>query len=306
MPIHGITASARPGLPIVTGGTLYSDSTYYYRVFRSSGTLTVSQAPIQMTFVIIAGGGGGANAQALASPENYLVGGGGGAGGAGEVTQNFEVGNHNVIIGAGGSSATVGGNTQFGGYLMIGGGSFQTNGGSGQGDSGWYNPALGGYINPPAGAGLFTQGSRGGTAFNGVYSGTGTAGGGGGSGYPFANADGTGFGASTGVNGGSGAVGWSSWHAVTGTGVVNPQNATDYRIAAGGGGPGGIGGNGAGGGAGNGTQNALAPFEIGKSAVANTGSGGGGVATNSGTGQNGGNGGSGLVMVRYLRSAVGG
>lgn len=57
----GVTASTYQ-YPTVTGGTLYSDATYYYRVFTANGNLTVnpgSNADLSVTVLVVAGGGGG-------------------------------------------------------------------------------------------------------------------------------------------------------------------------------------------------------------------------------------------------------
>jgi hypothetical protein len=43
-PILGILSSTRRGKPIVTGGVLTSDATYYYRTFNASGTLGITTA----------------------------------------------------------------------------------------------------------------------------------------------------------------------------------------------------------------------------------------------------------------------
>lgn len=42
---------------VVSGGSLTSDSTYYYRTFTSSSTLTVSDAPLEIYYLIVAGTG---------------------------------------------------------------------------------------------------------------------------------------------------------------------------------------------------------------------------------------------------------
>jgi hypothetical protein len=60
-----------PAKPTVTGGTLSSDATYFYRTFTSNGTLTVSNLSLTADILVIGGGGGG----------GFLIAGGGGAGG---------------------------------------------------------------------------------------------------------------------------------------------------------------------------------------------------------------------------------
>jgi hypothetical protein len=61
------------GPEITGGGTVTSDSTYYYRTFTASTTITIQNGPIAYESICIAGGGGG----------NFMGGGAGGAGGAG-------------------------------------------------------------------------------------------------------------------------------------------------------------------------------------------------------------------------------
>ena len=273
-PILGILSSSRRGKAIVTGGTLTSDATYYYRTFTGNGTLGVTGNSLSCDVLVVAGGGSGAGAQYVNSPfQYYLVGGGGGAGGLKLFTTNLAINNHTVTIGAGGSQ-NVGGNSSLGSNSTTGGGVFATNGGSGQGDSG---VLLGGTMdNKPAGAGIAGEGNAGGTGFNGIYNG-GNSGGGGGSGA-----------AGSGANGGAGTTSYSTWASVTGTG-------SSGRYAAGGAGAGGSAGTGGGGTAGyNGNGGA---------ATVNTGGGGGGTTVTSGSAI-GGNGGSGIVIVRYTKAQV--
>ena len=59
MPILGVIASSKLGKPVVTGGTLTSDATYYYRTFTSNGTLSVSVMPLTADIIVVGGGGGG-------------------------------------------------------------------------------------------------------------------------------------------------------------------------------------------------------------------------------------------------------
>ena len=97
MPILGVVASSISGhiKPVVTGGTLVSDATYFYRLFTASGTLGISGASLATDQLIIAGGGGG----------GFGFGGnGGGGGGAGGV-----LGFASSLLIAGSYSCTVGG-----------------------------------------------------------------------------------------------------------------------------------------------------------------------------------------------------
>lgn len=54
----GVTASSYV-FPTVTGGTLTSDSTYYYRTFTGSDNLVISDNSLEVEVLIIAGGGPG-------------------------------------------------------------------------------------------------------------------------------------------------------------------------------------------------------------------------------------------------------
>ena len=120
--LNGIMESAKTGRgPSVTGGTLYSDATYYYRAFTTTGTLTVSGGSLTADVLVVAGGGGGGD----------FAGGGGGAGGVlGFASQVLTPNSYSVTVGAGGAGSTPavnggsnGGNSQFGSLTStIGGG----------------------------------------------------------------------------------------------------------------------------------------------------------------------------------------
>ena len=47
------------GRSTVTGGTLTSDATYYYRTFTSNGTLTITNSSLALDYIMVGGGGGG-------------------------------------------------------------------------------------------------------------------------------------------------------------------------------------------------------------------------------------------------------
>jgi uncharacterized delta-60 repeat protein len=274
-----IASPVVPITPVVTGGTLTSDSTYYYRTFTSNGTLAVSQAPLVADFLVVAGGGGGAIDR----------GGGGGAGGYRSFTeQPLAIGSYSAVVGAGGSassqspsiSQTNGTNSTFNTIIATGGG---RGAGSMEGDgNGHSGGSGGGSMTGPrtspdrdypgdtniGGSGSPSQGNNGGGSFNAhrFYDASllsASCGGGGG------GAGGVGGTAATidteSTAGGSGAV----W-----------LNGTTYAAGGGGGDSGG------------------------GSGSANTGNGGnakaGFASTVSGAG------GSGIVVVRYLRSQVGG
>lgn len=289
-----------PPKPIVTGGTLYSDSTYYYRKFTSSGTLTVSEVPLSPIDIILIGGGGGSSS------------GGGGGGGIYDpvaldsYTITVPIGSTTVTIGAGGAVQSKGGDTScpvlrngglplpnpaYGGGqggLRLGPRPSSTNiGGGGGGGNGY----LGGF----RGYGQGASGAFGASDY--AY------GGGGGGGWLCAQDGGTtttvdGYNVQ-GSKGGDGCNAYATWASVTSSGADG-----GYFAGGGSGGNSGYnlykalaGGLGGGGGASSGRGN------YSQAGIANTGGGGGGIISwlNGGTGQPGG---SGIVIIRYLKSLV--
>lgn len=281
----------------VTGGTLTSDSTYYYRTFTSNGSLNIVGKALPADILMVAGGGGG----------GYQVGGGGGGGGYVQLLNyNVTSGSNSIVIGSGGSGGSGSSRAYNGGNTTIsltattltavggGGGSNHTvnynqnnnqgwDGGSGGGGSGDSNSTseYGGASTQPttvggqSGVGFGTSGGRGRT---GDWAG----GGGGGAGQ-------AGYDSPSGGNGGNGGSGkqWlnGSYYSGGGGGC---NNSSSSNVS---------GGNG-GGGSGTGNSNNSSA----KNGTSNTGGGGGGVRDTSG---DGGNGGSGIVIIRYTRSAVG-
>ena len=291
--------------PKATGGTVVSSGGFTYHVFSSSGTFTPATSGLTSVQVLnIAGGGaGGAGA------------GGGGAGAGGlSYSSSFSVSNGvgvTATIGAGatglsgqngGTTAQNGSNSVFGSNTANGGGAGGArlgqanetaagkNGGSGGGAS---------YNNPSA-IGTASQGFNGGQGFaaDPYYSG----GGGGGSGAVGGNASST---AQTNA-GGAGTNTYSTWLSAITTamsGVSGWSTATSGGRIAGGGGGGGLSGyalafggsGGAGGGGNGGSLFASQSTVTATSGTANTGSGGGAPAD----GSQAGNGGSGIIVVRY-------
>jgi hypothetical protein len=265
--------------PKATGGDVIdTDGTYWYHIFRSSGTFRPATA-LTCDYLVVAGGGGG-GASDLATT-NW--GGGGGAGGyrttvgtsggggAAESPLSLTAQAYTVTVGAGGSGVASapsnGTNSVFSTITSTGGGY-----GSGLNlTPAWYAAAVGGSGgggsegNNPGAAGTANQGYAGGTVTVNNASG-----GGGGAG-------GVGASPTSGTTGGAGGAGITS--SISGTSVAR-----------------------AGGGAGAGTSpgtataggGAASSSTTGSDGTANTGGGGG-----SGT-RNGGNGGSGIVVVRYL------
>jgi len=286
---------------IVTGGTLFSDSTYQYRVFTSgASSLGVSQKALTADILVIAGGGGGGTA----------AGGGGGAGGIGYTSgATLTTGTYSVTVGSGGSGATNdggnganGGNSVFNTITAYGGGGGNHGGAGASGGSGGGC----GYSNGPGGSA--TQG----TGAANHYGNSGGAYGRTAGGSPYGSSGGGGAGgaggASSEASGGVGGVGlstWSSWGVATGYG----QNISGtYWFGGGGGGSrdsvlaaGGNGGGGAGG------TVVTASANKATDGLANTGGGGGGgdVRGTSYPPLRAGNGGSGIVIVRYTKSQVG-
>jgi hypothetical protein len=276
--LYGIAAADVAGSNKATGGTITAASGYTYHAFTSGGTFTPSQN-ITADILVIAGGGGGGTYS-----------GGGGGGGAGGVlllaNQALTSGTgYTVSVGGGGSANTNGQNSYFGALTQaVGGGkggsaSAGGNGGSGGGASDT------GYA---AGTGTAGQGYSGGI---GTGAGSSPGGGGGGALEYGQNAYGDNTPNIAG-KGGSGTNFYYDWAAATSTGV------SGYFAGGGGGGVyinssfanngGGTGGNG-GGGSGSASN---------KNATTNSGSGGGGGSYTSGP-VSPGNGGSGIVIVRY-------
>ena len=275
--------------PIVSGGTVYSDSTYIYRTFTSGTSNFVTSASILVEYILVAGGGGGAGGNA----------GGGGAGGLIESSQTLTPGTYSISIGGGGggggnfggdgTQSTAFGKTAIGG----GGGGFDDQngrpGGSGGGSAD--NPSVSGGAGQQPGSASGGYGNRGGNVSEPSSNGGGGGGGGaGGAGADVVNNNqdpnqhygGIGrtssiinaIGAATGL----GHLSSGNYYFAGGGSGAYKSGATVVAAVAGGGGTGGNGG----------------------SATANTGGGGGGA--HSGTG---GAGGSGVCIVRYAKSAIG-
>lgn len=248
---------AAPVLPVVTGGDLTSDATYYYRTFNSSGTLGVSAASISLDYQVVAGGGAGGAGQYQASRGTFIRRAGGSGGGGGNVyfgSQVFSPNSYSVAIGAGGTFVSNG------------------TGNSGSGTTFITNT---------------TGGGGGGKAVAGL---TGGSGGGGGSYYAL-TACGEDFASYPGGSpvSGQGSAG-TAGYAVPGTVL------------------GGAGGGKGGGSAGGGVivTKSAGGTQCGTTGPANSGNGGGGRNGPSSGTVDGYSGGSGVVVVRYLRSAVGG
>ena len=270
------------------GNQTYTYGSYVVKVFKSSGTFTVT-SPGKIDYLIVGGGGSGG-----AGDNNDGGGGGGGAGGVVFKTgQSIGNGSYSVVVGSGGATSTgqgnKGGNSAFRGYTAIGGGgggyadSAGHAGGSGGGGSRYYN--VGGSAQQP-GSASGGYGYAGGRAYN-ARAAAGGGGGAGGSGKTPTNI-------SWGGAGGNG----RNYSSYFGTGV----GESGYFASGGGGG-----GNDAanrtgssplGGGGGGGTS------WSGPAGQAYTGGGGGGGDGDSGSQVSGGAGGKGVVIVRYLSAPI--
>jgi hypothetical protein len=273
----------------ITGGTLSSDTNYFYRKFTSNANLVVGGGSLLMDVLAVGGGGSSGNGG------NVLA--GGGAGGlVYETEKTVAAGTYNIVIGAGGASGSGNGaNTTFSNITAVGGGRGATetssalNGGSGGGAT-WPDS----YRTP----GSSTQ--------NSTYTGFGNAGGTPGASGAYGSGGGGGAGAVGGAGSsqpGNGGVGkfYNEFGLATSSGHLVSGN---YYYAGGGAGGGWVGSSsdaiGGFGGGGKGSAN------IGGSTPAtdgtpNTGGGGGGNgASGAGTA-----GGSGIVIVRYLKTSAG-
>jgi hypothetical protein len=275
--LYGLAAlGTTPAIaPKASGGSIYTDGTYWYHAFRTNGTFT-PQVALSCDALVVAGGGGGGGATGA---------GGGGAGGLLYFASQSFSSNQAVTVGGGGAGSTTsdgtnGTDSQVGALTLVkggggGGGANQTaprsglTGGSGGGGS------SGNTGNNPASGGSATsgQGNAGGASTN--------SSGGGGGGAGAAGATGT-----TGL-GGIGLNTYSTWATATSSG--------DSGYFSGGGSSswfpgssdrlGGLGGGGKGGRYG---------ITGGSSGTANTGGGGGGGDNSAYSG------GSGIVIIRYL------
>lgn len=282
-------ASAAACVPVITTDGLYSVAS-----FKTVGTCewTVPSTITEVTYLIVGGGGGGAS----------------GGGGGGGVITNHGVSTltvtpnavMSIVVGAGGINggggsgnsipATSGGNSTFGTFTAVGGGYGGTasrnpaDGGSGGG---------GGYDVPGQRRSLGTagQGNSGGRSNQGGY---GAAGGGGGAGGVGANAPAQHLGGAGGIGVSSMITGSSVPYGGGGGGGVNANCGCNHPNSGGVGGSGG-GGNGSSLGYGGGA------YFNGTSGAANTGGGGGGTDPESTLA---GNGGSGIVIVRYLAASA--
>lgn len=277
--LYGIDAQASAQAKATGGSSIYTDGSYWYHIFNSSGTFTPTAA-LTADYLVVAGGGGGA-------AKRY--GGGGGAGGLRstvtatggggslESALSLTAQTYTVTVGAGGAGATdndgfngiKGSNSVFSTITSEGGG---YGGGRSQG-------AVGG-----------SGGSGGGGAWNGSTNsgGTGTANQGRNGGQNAVDGGGGGGGANTAGSNGTLETGGSG-----GSGVATSISGSSITYAGGGGGAG-YGTVGAGGSGGGGTGGRVSPSTNPIAGTVNTGSGGGAGGDAAGAA-----GGSGIVVIRY-------
>jgi hypothetical protein len=282
-------------VPYATGGdTIMTDGTYWYHTFVSSGTFT-PQKSLSCDYLVVAGGGGG---EGNNNADSYSGGGGAGGlrstvtatGGGGSLESPLSLASgtgYTVTIGAGGvgsvnDTSTNGSNSVFSTITSTGGGRGGRfgngyTGGSGSGAGSSYTN-----VAHTGGAGTTNQGYAGGNS-------------------PATGQDAN---ASSGGGGGAGAVGSNGTNGVGGNGgngVAVSISGSSVTYAGGGGGASrntqGTGGSGGGGAGAKGT----ASVSVATAGTVNTGVGGGGGGRDSTLGYNctGGNGGSGIVIVRY-------
>ena len=259
--------------PSATGGTITTVGDYRIHTFISSDTF-VSNKSMSVEYLVVAGGGGGGRA-------NAGQGGGGGAGGFRTGTIGVIAQSYPITVGNGGSTATPsnGENSVFSTITSIGGGKggYYNGIAAGTGGSG----GGGGQHNGTGAAGTPGQGTAGG---NSAVAGLGYGGGGGG-GASVAGSDSYGTSGREGGNGGAGTTSSISGTSITyagGGGGASHGSATNGIPQ------GGIGGGG----------NGRYLTTPGANGTPNTGSGGGGGGEN----VSGGNGGSGIIIIRYLSS----
>ena len=287
--------------PAVSGGTLTSDSTYYYRTFTGTGNLVISNSSISVNYLVVGGGGGAGGCGAGNSAT-----GGGGAGGYLSGTTSLSIATHSIEIGGGGAGgpatnsstsnieAVKGTSSNFSSIATsLGGGASPNsnstyngvlrNGGSGAGGTGNTDAGQNGF----PGTGTAGQGNNGGFSNYGTGGTYYSGGGGGGAGAVGGNAS---LNSTTAGSGGAG-LQWLNENYYAGGGAGGTYNSSSFAS-------GGIGGGGSSGGNAN---------TVGGNGLPNTGGGGGGVGGASGGASNlvGGNGGAGVVIIRYTKASVG-
>ncbi|MBU0615911.1 MAG: hypothetical protein KJ601_07500, partial [Nanoarchaeota archaeon] len=163
--INHCNLTAISSYPILTSASSISyDGNYVIYTFNSNGTFNVSSDIPDVEIIVVAGGGSGG------AGENGLNSGGGG-GGAGGVIYNSSYaitsGNHNIIVGQGGTgSSKPGQNSSFGSLVAIGGGYGAPGNSGGPNVGGSGGSGGGGGRDGAGGAGTVGQGHDGGASVN--------------------------------------------------------------------------------------------------------------------------------------------
>ncbi len=268
-----------------SGGEIFYENGYTIHKFNADGTFVPPPEIDEVEVLIVAGGGGGGGG---------FDGAGGGGGAGGLIYEEFFPVNGSVpvVVGAGGSGGAPGEKGADGGISSFstldaigggGGGSTLTNEvpGSDGGSGGGGGSDIGGGGFTGSGSGFLDQGHDGGQGFRAGQSANRAGGGGGGSASPGDDAQNR-----IGGDGGEGFI------------LPGLSGFGDGGYFAGGGGGAGVtGGSGGAGGGGDGRESTCGP---GEDAVMGTGGGGGGAfCREAGEGFSGGDGGSGIVIVRY-------
>jgi hypothetical protein len=264
-----INKTVQTPIPLPTGGTITTAGGYNYHTFTSSGSFVVATGDNRsVEALIIAGGGSSSN-----------DGGGGGAGGLLSETKTLTPATYTVAIGGQNTNSSI---TSFTAAVRGGsGGGYQAGGGSGGSGGG------GGVSSGGGGSGTSGQGNNGGSS-GGNYA----SGGGGGKG----STGGSGSNPHGGA-GGQGTNSFSAWASATSTG----ENGS---YASGGGGGRNQGGSSTvydGGGGVGATRISATGYTSNapEDGQANTGGGAGGAGGHTGQQGGPGQGGSGLVIIRY-------
>jgi hypothetical protein len=276
-----VSESSGPSSPVITGGVITDFNGFRYHTFLTSGDLSVQNGTVSTEWLLVGGGGAG-NSERYWGSWNSAGGGAGGLAHYGAPVNGIPLsdGTYSIVVGAGAASSWYPSNgSNSVAYLSntVLNSDLIAYGGGGGGDPyGWNRGGDGG-----------SGGGAGGLAISGIgqgfNGGNGSGGSGGGAGGP---GNDTGY---YGSNGGVGADGYSEWGVATNTGEL--VNGVRY-YAGGGAGLGwpepyqGAGGHG--GGSGN-QRNGSGPYPGGYPGLPNTGGGG----------NSRGNGGSGIVIVRY-------
>ena len=266
-----------------TGGTITTSGGYRIHTFTSSGTFTAGDSGT-VEYIVVAGGGGGSNYGGGSGGGGYrssVSGESSGGGASSESTKSVTASAYTVTVGAGGTGSagtgTAGGNSVFSTITSLGGG-WGSQGSGGSGGGGWAN-AVGG-------AGTAGQGYAGGTGDDTPISWY-CGGGGGGAGAVGGNAS-----PAQQYNIGDGGIGVQS--SITGTAT--------YYAGGGGGGNWGRYSTGYSSTASDTSASPQTPIAFGTNfphAPSNRGGGAGGVNGSSDASIVVGNGGSGVVIIRY-------